>query len=90
MRSAQYRFARFAAVMSIVASVAAAVSCSSPLMFAATGTVVVDFGSKADSRSDSRAGSLPADVASVVITVKADDFDDIVTTLSSPGLSASI
>lgn len=72
----------------IATAILATVSCKSPLDVPDLGYVTVDFST--GEGSSRAAGVLPADVKSVVISVKADDMDTQTVTLTAPALTATL
>ena len=80
--------AKLVGCLFFVTAILISVSCKSPLDVQAVGYVTVDFSTgQGASRA---AGVLPADIKSVVISVKADDMDEITKTLTAPALSATL
>ena len=86
MRNWKTRFSWMLAILAIVGSSGAFIACSSPFGASTTGQVFVNFGSG----GSGRAPGIPANVASIDISIKASDMTPIVVKLTTPSLSATI
>lgn len=88
MRTRFIGLSKLVGCLFFLAATLTSVSCKSPLDVPAIGYVTVDFSTgEVASRAT---GVLPADITSIVISVKADDMDVITKTLTAPALTATL
>lgn len=88
MRKRFFGLPRLVGRLFLAAAILISASCKSPLDVPPVGYVTVDF--SAGEGASRAAGALPADIKSIVISVKADDMDAIAKTLTAPALTATL